>query len=190
MKDTNDFLLTYDVTVGQARQWIREKDPHAKTHLISLIRHRFNRRYVAHLLAIDSGFLKMAGACLMIETLESFWQGKRNTDGLGKQMFVAFFHREKLLFPHFDGIAVDFYRHIRCGILHQAETTNAWRIVRKGDLLDIDNRAINAKKFVVALKGALHNYIKSLQEHDFNSRIWKNALLKIKDVCDNCEIRP
>ena len=190
MKNIDNFLLTETVTVGEARQWMKERDSTAKDNLVRLIRHRFYNRYVKHLYEIDSGFLKMAISCLMIETLESFRQGKKDTKqkGLGIKMFKDFFTIEQNLFPGFKEITSDFYSSVRCGILHQAETTNAWRILRKDALLDKMNRTINATKFVKAIDRSLDNYLDSLKDNDFDSVIWKNALFKIEDVCENCKV--
>ena len=190
MKNIEDFLLTGDITVGQTRQWINNKDDISKNNLIRLINHRFHNRYTKHLnnKDIDSGFLKMAISCLMIETLESFKQGKEDTNGIGKQMFIDFFETEQRFFPSFNDISLDFYKSIRCGILHQAETTNAWRILRKGDILNKVERTINANKFVQALEKVLNNYIDTLKICDFDSKIWQNAILKIEDICKNCEV--
>jgi hypothetical protein len=190
MSNVNEFLLTENVTVGQAKQWMKEKDENAKGNLVKLIHHRFYNRYVKHLKDINSGFLKMAVSCLMIETLESFRQGKKDTKGkgVGQQMFYDFFKTEEKLFPGFKDISADFYSSIRCGILHQAETTNGWRVLRKEDLLDKKNRTINASKFVKVLEKSLDNYVEGLKGSDFNSSLWKNALLKIEDVCENCKI--
>jgi len=191
-KNIDSYLLTGDITVGQARAWMKMKDSDAKSNLIKLIHHRFYNRYVKHVKKIDSGFLKMAVSCLMIETLESFRQGIRNTKGkgVGQTMFKDFFDVEKKLFPGFKEIAADFYSSIRCGILHQAETTNAWRILRKGPLLDKREIAINATKFVQSLEKSLDSYIDSLKSNDFNSKIWRNALFKLEDVCQNCNRLP
>jgi len=191
-KNIDTYLLTGDITVGQARAWMKRKDIYAKSNLIKLIHHRFHNRYVKHVKKIDSGFLKMAVSCLMIETLESFRQGRKDTKGkgVGKKMFKDFFTLEQKLFPGFKDIAADFYSSIRCGILHQAETTNAWRILRKGPLLDEMHWAINATKFVHSLDGSLDSYVESLKSNDFNSKIWKNALFKIEDVCQNCNRNP
>lgn len=190
-KNINDFLLTGNVTVGQAREWIIKKDDNAKENLVKLIHHRFQNRYIKHVKKIDSGFLKMAVGCLTIETLESFRQGKKDTkgNGVGLKIFNDFFKREETLFSGFKDITDDFYKSIRCGILHQAETTNAWRILRKGALLDKRNRTINATKFVNALEKSLDNYIDDLKSKDFNTIIWKNAILKIEDICENCNVK-
>lgn len=186
MKNINDFELTKDVTVGQARKWMANKDEASKYNLINLIHHRFTNRYVKHLNDTDSGFLKMAVSCLMIETLESLKQGKKDTKGKSQKMFEDFFETEEKYFPGFKDISIDFYKSIRCGILHQAETTNAWRILGRNALVDKSNRTINATKFVKALEKSLDNYTKTLRAEDFNSTIWKRALLKIEDVCENC----
>lgn len=187
MKKNNNFLLTATVTVGEAREWITKKDQNSKDSLVKLIHHRFNNRYVKHVQGIDSGFLKMAVACLMIETLESFRQGRKDTKGKSEKMFKDFFLSEEKFFPGFKDISSDFYSSIRCGILHQAETTNAWRILRKDALLDKTNRTINATKFVKALNKSLNKYVDELKMSELNSTIWKNAVIKIEDICNNCE---
>jgi hypothetical protein len=186
MKNINDFELSEKVTVGQARKWMADKDENSKDKLINLLHHRFTNRYVKHLSKTNSGFLKMAISCLMIETLESFKQGQKDTKRKSQKMFEDFFETEEKYFPGFKDISIDFFKSIRCGILHQAETTNAWRILRKNALLDKSNRTINATKFVKALEKSLENYIDTLRTMDFNSTIWERALIKIEDVCENC----
>lgn len=192
MKNIDAFKLTRDITVKQAREWVVIKDENSKNNLISLIDHRFTNRYLKHLnpKILDSGFFKMAICCLMIEAMESFKQGIEDTSGKSKQMFIDFFETEKIFFPEFKDISTDFYKSIRCGILHQAETTNTWRILRTGDLLNKTERTINANKFVEALNKSLKNYIKKLEDNDINESkgIWANAILKIIDICNNCQV--
>jgi len=190
MKDINDFKLTAKVSVGQAKAWIAAADESAKISLLELIEHRFINRYLKHLNHpdIDGGFFKMAICCLMIETLESFKQGKPNTKGISEDIFVAFFESEQQAFPNFNSISNDFYKSIRCGILHQAETTNAWRIHTKGPLLDTANRIINATAFVKALELTFKIYLESLRESNLADAVWKRAIVKIESICKNCEI--
>jgi hypothetical protein len=192
MKNIDDFKLTNDVTVKETRQWITLKDDTSKKKLIDFIKHRFTNRYLKHLDIdiLDSGFFKMAICCLMIETLESFKQGEEDTKGKSKQIFIDFFETEQTSFPKFKNISTDFYYSIRCGILHQAETTNAWRILRVGDLLDKSERTINADKFVESLNKSLITYIQNLEENDINEAggIWSKAILKINHICKNCQV--
>ena len=48
----------------------------------------------------------------------------------------SFFDVESAFAP-FRGHVRDFYKGVRCGILHQAETTMGWRIRRDGDLVEV-----------------------------------------------------
>lgn len=106
--------------------------------------------------------------------------------GAGLEVFEAFFKREKANFPNFEEITPTFYSDIRCGILHQAETTEAWRIRRDGKLLDIGGRCINSKEFVKALEKSLANYINCLREETLESEIWQKALFKLESIW-NCK---
>jgi hypothetical protein len=187
MKNYHDFQLTSNITVGQLNEWLSSQSDDSKENMLKFIHHRFNNRYVKHLKQIDSGFLKMAVSCLMIETIESFRQGKKDTKGKSAKMFEDFFRTEKAIFPGFEEIHSDFYTSIRCGILHQAETRNGWRILRREVLLDKKKKTINATKFVVAVEKSLEQYINNLKSSDLSSSIWKNALLKLKYISENCK---
>lgn len=55
------------------------KNSDSKERIINLIDHRFQNRYIKHVKEIESGFLKMAIACLMIKALESFKKGENDT---------------------------------------------------------------------------------------------------------------
>ncbi len=77
------------------------------------------------------GFAMMALDCLLIETLAQFYDGLKDSDeakkllGLKNSDFYVKFLTEKsfVLKSAFDRLkALAFYRSIRCGILHQAET--------------------------------------------------------------------
>ncbi|MBN9295662.1 MAG: hypothetical protein J0I41_01570 [Filimonas sp.] len=188
MKNQNDYLLTSTVTVGQLKKWMQNKDDVAKNEIIKLIRHRFENRYIKHVREIKSGFLKMSIGCFIIETLQSFKEGEKDTSRIGKKMFVNFFKSEINNFPGFNNkLSKDFYSNIRCGILHQSETKNAWRILLTGPLLDTTSKAINAELFILALEESLKNYLANLKKQDFNSDLWKFAFLKLKDICENCK---
>lgn len=190
MKDINRYKLTGDTTVGQLKNWVSILDDEAKEKIVVLIDHRFRNRYLKHAEAAESGFLKMALACLLIEALQSFKQGINNTKGRSQEMFRNFFSEESLQFPGFAEIADDFYINIRCGILHQAETTNAWRILLPGKILDQKTYAIGSRNFLTSLKKSLDNYTNTLRQEEVSSHYWKNAIRKLEDICDNCNRRP
>lgn len=188
MKEISEYKLTRDVTVGQLKTWMEEKTYYSKTKIIKLIKHRFENRYLKHIKCVDSGFLIMAVSCFVIETLQSFREGEPDTNGIGQRMFKNFFNNEQDNFPGFNKeISVEFYKHIRCGILHQSETTNAWRVLRDGKLLDGAGFSINADLFLESLNKSLSKYLNELTHSDFNSDLWKNAFIKLTDICENCE---
>lgn len=184
--DISKYKLTNTITVGQLRTWMDRKSDHSKTEIVKLIGHRFENRYLKHVKSIDSGFLIMAVCCFVIETLQSFREGEPDTEGIGKRMFKNFFKGDEEFFPGFHEISKDFYRSIRCGILHQSETTNAWRVLRKGKLIDKTEFSINADLFLKALDKSINKYLGELTHSDFDSKIWENAFIKLTDICDNC----
>ena len=100
------------------------KAPGALGRGLLLLRDHEQRRF---------GFAMMALDCLLIETLAQFYDGLRDSDearealGLNNTDFYVKFLTAKslILKSAFDEPkALAFYRTIRCGILHQAETKN------------------------------------------------------------------
>ena len=76
-----------------------------------------------------NGFAMMANYCLLIETLESFKNGWGDSDRKSGDAFKQFFSTD----PNFTELAnkgTQIYKNIRCGILHQGETTGGWKITR------------------------------------------------------------
>lgn len=130
-----------------------------------------------------SGFVIIAIDCLLIETLEQFYRGKKRT-GKDKddQMFHDFFQRSAELKHFFDTIDKSriFYSQIRCGILHQAQTKKQSTIhIKSGtpalSWIDItDNQkgiSINRNKFHKAVKNVFTQYLSDLRKgKDFNLR--------------------
>ncbi len=148
---------------------------------------RFKERYLTPVLGNKRhGFAIMAVSCLMIEALESFSQGWKTTEGKSKEAFRLFFcHAEQ--FSAFRGYAQEFYKHIRCGILHQAETTKGWRIRRDvSPLFDSENHTINAKKFVAALERYLEGLCDQLRSSPWDDPLWRNVCKKMDAIAHNC----
>jgi hypothetical protein len=86
------------------------------------------------------------------------------------------------------GHAVGFYLHVRCGILHQAETTGGWRIRRgKGGLLfDAATKTLNANAFIQALSQSLEGYCRRLEAALWEDPLWINATAKLDGISDQC----
>ncbi len=191
---TESIYLATAFTVEDYQRLEREQN---RQEIARFIYKRFKERYITPLRGNSSkkhGFCTMAICCLMIETLESFWQGWCDTKGQSREAFNGFFKRCKengLKLGEFaavyEDLYEDFYKNVRCGILHQGETTNGWRIRREGPLYDPSAKIINATAFHKALEEALKYYVRTLEESDWESEVWQNLRRKMACVIENCK---
>lgn len=109
---------------------------------------RLKSRYLAPIEAIrkmgqskGKGFAIVAIQCSLIEFLESCFQGvnyrfrapRTKTEYSNSEaMFVEFLTSHQPFAQQFDKrLATDFYKSVRCGLLHEARTKGAWRILAK-----------------------------------------------------------
>ncbi len=182
------------VTVGKYKRWLLEKDQ-GWSKKPDFIRRRLYERYIEPVKALDAnkelrkkkhGFYVMAVGCLLIETLVSFYRGWETTARRGKtrgksgKAFKLFFRVEPR-FAAFRGKL--FYKHVRCGILHQGETTGGWIVRREGPLYD-GLKSINAAKFHKELAAAIDEYAERLKENQGRLRTYFDK--KMKAVIENC----
>jgi hypothetical protein len=181
----HDTLLSNNVTVSDYLQMENEKN---REKIIEFTRSRFTERYITPLRCdpeLKHGFCTMAICCLMIETLESFWRGWDNSRNQSELAFCSFFDRTQNL-NAFDGYVTDFYRNVRCGILHQAETMNGWRIRRDGPLFDVQTKTINATLFHNEMETCLNYYCSTLEQADWGSPTWGSFRKKMKAIISHC----
>lgn len=102
------------------------------------------------------GFAIVNLQCSLIETIESFYQGwvyeydkdnkklngyhfrevkgktlTRVTGGnlINQDIFISFFNKREPFLGKIDG--TDFYQSVRCGLLHETQTKNGWKILDK-----------------------------------------------------------
>jgi len=75
---------------------------------------------------------------------------------------------------------------VRCGILHQGETTGGWLVERNGRLFDGQKR-INAKLFHDKLALAIDDYVAELERPRARSKVRPNFDKKMKAVIKNCD---
>ena len=171
------------MTVSRCRELIAAGE---RAKLGEFIVERFEERYFSPLNRSESknGFAMMAIACLVIETLESFYQGLADTRrGGGQKIFQSFFERSSSL----RGLGENggwFFKDVRCGILHQAETRGGWKILRKGPLLDCQNKTINATCLMKQLQSEVQEYAIVLKSDD---TVWENCCKKLQAICSNCQ---
>lgn len=184
----SDTELAHGVTVASYEKALAQIPPD-RNAIAEMIRNRFTERYISPVLTHTThGFTIMAVSCLMIEALETFRQGWKSSDRQSKPAFCFFFDASEP-FKDFRGHAQTFYKHVRCGILHQAETTGGWRIRRdKSPLIDVNNLTINADLFLKALMQVLDDYCDMLKAADWESTEWKNARKRLEAIVENCRI--
>lgn len=179
-------MLSTRVSVADYKKMEQKRDRNA---IAQFIKERISERYI-NPMQIDpkkkNGFTILAVSCLLIETLESFFQGWPDTKNKSQLAFCNFFDRNKG-FNSFRGEAQSFYKHVRCGILHQGETTGGWHIRRDGPLFQKTSRTVNAKLFHDEIDKVLGTYCNDLQKSDWLAPIWTSFRKKMHSVCKNCE---
>ena len=180
-----DTLLSSTVTIAK---YLAAERGREQATLASFIHQRFDERYVRPFERNNkkNGFIMMASSCLMIEAIESFWCGwkKSPTSAL---VFCQFFDRVER-FAVLRGRAQEFYKNVRCGILHQGETTGGWHVRRDLiQLFDQDTLTLDATRFLAELSAHLSDYKQTLIASPWNDPVWKNFRRKMKSVCENAK---
>lgn len=147
-------------------------------------------------LKVRIGFAIVANMCPVIEALEAFKLGKerfyseKEKKELDNAMsyedaFIDFFTKEKDTFNVPENFGKEFYKNIRCRILHQGGTGGRWRIKHIGDnkIIDVDAKIIDARKFLEKMKEIVTTYQKKLKDgkEDIN-----NCVTKCKAIISNC----
>jgi hypothetical protein len=133
---------------------------------------RLKTRYLdqidAILLKKTSGFAVLSLDCILIETLQQFRRGAKETPyGQGKQYFIDFLTGTAFSQYFNEDSAKRFYKEIRCGLLHQSEAGGASR-VKRGPLplaaLTADKKSvvINVHLFHDLLTNVIESYAQEL----------------------------
>jgi hypothetical protein len=189
MADDTILCWRTSTTVAQVKAWFTADDSRT---IGDFVWNRFDERYFLPFesLGLDrrNGFMTMAVCCLVIEALESFHQGWESSEGKKSQLaFCSFFDRE-VEFHVFKGNAQPFYKHVRCGILHQAETTGGWTttLMPGETMLTVNRLRIQADEFRKALSRALRKYTDAVSQAGPNDEIWKNCKTKLNAIIKNC----
>lgn len=180
---------TGHVTVADYKAWAADGE-NGKKKIARLFADRLRERYVDPVTHLGpkwrNGFSIMAASCLLIETFESFRQGWESTEGkgMGPVAFCYFFDHEKR-FRTFHGHGQQFYKHVRCGILHQGETTGGWMVGREGPLFNKNELKVNATKFHHTLTRVIGDYSHQLQREPLSADIWQRFKTKMNAIVKN-----
>ncbi len=188
--DENQKVIT--ITVSDYNKLIDSKD---KKGIADFIFNRLFSRYIRpysfdnseYKQKYKNGFSMMANLCLLVETLQSFNNGWGESDRKSEKAFKQFFNNN-INFPELNQKGSEIYKNVRCGILHQGETTKGWKITRKGiKLFHSDTNTIDAVQFAKRMEKALNDYREQLITSGWDSEIWDNFRTKMRKVIHNCQ---
>ena len=180
-----------NVTIDIYLDYLKNKD---KNLIADFIYYRLYNRYlkpftfnnVDYKKNYKNGFSIMANCCLLIETLESLKNGWGDTRNKSEAAFIQFFKSDKN-FSELKNSGKEFYKKVRCGILHQGETVGGWKINRSGHKL-LDSKIINAYKFSKKIEQSLKDYRNELKRAEWDSEIWDNFRIKMRKIISNCQL--
>jgi hypothetical protein len=160
--------------------------------IAKFIRNRFAERYITPLRNVragdDSGFLTMGVCCLLIEGLTAFREGWPSTRGRSEEAFRCFFGHEPQ-FAVFRGLEQGFWKGVRCGILHQGETSCGWRLNFTDGakpLLEPIQKRVNCILFFNEMEHAVSGYCDELTKSPWDSGIWQNLRIKMEQTIKDC----
>lgn len=162
----------------------------------NIFKDRIHARYLKHMDCIESdefsGFAIMSLSCLLIETLEQFMRGTQDSKNEGLNYF------SKFLRDNFDGAfnektAKIFYRKIRNGLLHNAETKDKCliNIIDENETIDKviiieeiddDNIRVYRDNFYLKLKKVIDNYIEDIIKGE-KLELRRNLIKKMDFIC-------
>ncbi len=132
------------------------------------------------------GFTILAIDCLLVETLQAFREGMKDTRNKSKVMFRTFLTSRPEFMTSFTtrSIAERFYDDFRCGVLHQAEIKGKSRVWSVGNLATTsqDSLTVNRTKFHAALKIEFRRYLKELSDSE-EIKLRENFRTKMNFIC-------
>jgi len=193
--DHNNLSISPEYRVND---WVNARDTDDWDTMVKIFIDRIESRYLkpVRLIAKDnklgefSGFSILAIDCLIIETLNQFYNGQDETTGPHRQAFWNFFKQSDYFKNHFSQEkAFTFYSHYRCGILHQAQTKSksVVRIDQKEMIQTVtpevsDGLIVDRAKFHKALEDEVSSYIQKLK--DGHADLRANFIIKMNFICD------
>jgi hypothetical protein len=143
------------------------------------------------------GFAITALLCSLIEALETFHEGmcykyekpRTNTEygnGKSRSLFVQFLSKRAPFSEIFDvQLAEDFYKNVRCALMHEAMTRNGWTIRIDTNIL-VEQKAGNKILNRFYLLDYFKTYIGNYRKMVLGSKKLKNAFIRKMDcICKN-----
>jgi hypothetical protein len=165
-------------------------DWHTWNHAIKIFEDRIQGRFFDSIKILledenKNGFAIMALNCLLIETLQQFIDGV-NSNLKSKQAYTNFLRKELTDVFDIEEKADMFYRDIRCGILHSAQTKNGSRLTfGKSYIIEVlegNKVSVDVGNFSERLWIYFRSYIDQLEQEE-ELYIRQNFIKKMKHIC-------
>lgn len=176
--------LSKHYTLDDVVEFIKAKD---NVQLADAYIERLRERYIypfnyhdeKYIKEHKNGFAIVACLCLLIESLiiyqNDFTKIPFNESSTFYKLF--FKNNHKYLIELSEG---NFYKDVRCGILHKGETQNGWKIRRDGKF--VDDKIINANIFLKRMDNLLIELKEELKNTPIESQIWQHIIVKLKKI--------
>ena len=132
------------------------------------------------------GFTIVAIDCMLIETLQSFYDGYTDTKNKSKKMFRVFLTKRNSFKSHFNVSTAElFFDHFRCGILHQTETKGDSKVWSVGPLINENDNSIvvNRNLFHRYMEKELTIYINLMKNSSASSTERQHFKTKMDFIC-------
>ncbi len=165
---------------------------------------RLNLRYLnpikvlrKHGTLSGEGFSILAILCTLIEFLESTVKGVKyrysnQNDEPGhfeysnsKELFINFLCNRRPFRKEFNlTLAKKFYKNIRCGLLHEAQTKNRWRVQAKnkeGKIIEKERKIVYRDNFMDAIELFIRLYSVELKH---NKKLQEAFIRKFDSLCE------
>ncbi|MCC5860268.1 MAG: hypothetical protein JJT90_19120 [Ectothiorhodospiraceae bacterium] len=168
--------------------------------MVAIFRDRLNGRFLEPIELIEkdnnigefAGFSIMSLDCLLVETLNQFYQGWDETPGNHQRQFWKFFRESEYFKPNFTRRMSDiFYSHVRCGLLHQAQTKKRTLIRADQDRMIspspgglVNGIIVDRIRFHDALKQEVSAYSRRLEAgRPSDANLRQNFITKMQYIC-------
>ena len=165
---------------------------------------RLNLRYLNPIKVLQKhdtfsgeGFSILLILCTLIEFLESTVEGLKYRflkpgEKLGKfeyskssKLFIDFLCNREPFNKEFNStLAMEFYINIRCGLIHEAQTKNGWRIRAKnteGKIIDKDQKLVYRDNFMETINSFIVIYSIELKS---NKKFQEAFIRKFDSLCE------
>lgn len=166
------------------------------------------------------GFAAVNLQCSLIETIESFINGwiyhnnkgsdmstgwyLRKTEKINRvknpndqkenlkneDIFISFFYKRKPI-KNLNINGLDFYKSVRCGLLHETQTKKGWKIRAEGPGNSIDDKIIYRNNFQRDIEKVIENYKNAITKgNEFKLEgittedLRKNFIAKFNHICN------